>query len=81
MLIGTLVSYLADLAAIHALNVVGALPRSFPIPTVPMPSGWARCCRRLMMARFAQTIGVAATFAQGSEFLIDASQEFAQLNN
>jgi SulP family sulfate permease len=78
----TLVSWLAALNSTYSLSVVGPMPQSFPLPTVPDASVMgALFVDALMIALigFAQTIGVAATFAQGSEFPIDASQEFVAL--
>jgi SulP family sulfate permease len=82
MIGATLVSWLAALNATYALGVVGPMPQSFPLPTVPDASVMgALFVDALMIALigFAQTIGVAATFARGSEFPIDASQEFVAL--
>jgi SulP family sulfate permease len=86
MIAGTLVSYLADLHARYATDVVGALPQAFPLPTVPDVRFMAPLfvdAMLLSLIGFTESISVSSLFANKAIYKAacphDASQELVAL--
>jgi SulP family sulfate permease len=86
IIIGTLVSYLADLNARYGTAVVGALPAAFPLPTVPDSKYMAPLfvdAILLSLIGFTESFSVSQTFADQAVYRdvcpLESSQELVAL--
>jgi SulP family sulfate permease len=86
MVVGTIVSYAADLSGAYGTRVVGALPQAFPLPTVP-DGKWMGAlfvdAIMLSLIGFTESISVSTLFADKAIYKavvpLDASQELVAL--
>ncbi len=86
MVVGTIVSYAADLSGTYGTRVVGALPQAFPLPTVP-DGKWMGAlfvdAIMLSLIGFTESISVSTLFADKAIYKAvvphDASQELIAL--
>jgi SulP family sulfate permease len=86
IIVGTVVSHLADLNARYGTAVVGTLPAAFPLPTVPDSQYMAPLfidAILLSLIGFTESFSVSTTFADGAIYReacpLDSSQELVAL--